>query len=132
MTRWHRNACWRCLPTACLDRFSALVESGTRFSALVEAETGFSALVETETSFSALVETEILFSALVETETCFSVHLLLHFHFLGVQLTSADRARRGGGGIDSCGRCDAVSTAMCAASAMGGMCGCGDALATAI
>ena len=68
------------------------------FSALVETETGFSALVETEIQFSALVETKTRFCFLMETETCFSVRLLLHFHFPGVRLTSADRARGGGGG----------------------------------
>ncbi len=113
-------------------RFSALVEAETSFSALVETETGFSAFAETEIRFSALVEMETCFCFLVETETCFSVHLLLHFHFLGVRLTSADGSRGGGGGIDSCGGCDAVLTATCAASAVGGMCGFGDALAKAI
>ena len=110
--------------------FSALVEMETGFSALVEPETSFSALVETdrwfsalvETGFSAPMETDRPFSALVKTETCFcflmeavtcfSVHLALHFRFLGVQLMSADGARRGGGGIDSCGGCDVESTVL--------------------
>jgi hypothetical protein len=74
-----------------------------------------------ETGFSALVEAETQFCFLMEADTCFSVDLLIHFRFLGVRLTSADRARGGGGVIDSCGGCDAISTATYAASAVSGM-----------
>ena len=130
MTCWHGDACWCCLPGT-ETPFSALVETETRFSALV----GLSALVEPETRFSALVglsalvETETWFSALVEAETCFSEDLLLYFRLLGVRRTPADGAPRGGSGvIDSCGGCDAVSTATYAASAVSGMGTCGDAL----
>ena len=143
VTCWHRDACRCCLPAA-ETHFSALVETDRRFSALVETgfsalvetdrrfsalvETGFSALVEADRRFSALVETETRFCFLMEADTCFSVDLLLHFRFLGVRLTSADRARGGGGVIDSCGGCDAVSTATYAASAVSEMGTCGDAL----
>ena len=114
--------------SALVEIFSALVG----FSALVEMETSFSALVEAKTGFSALLAPEIRFSALVETETCFLVRRRLHCRFLGVRLTSADGARGGGGGIDSGGGCEAVLPATCAAAAVGGICGCGDALAKAI
>ena len=114
VTCWHGEACRPCLPMAGLDRFSALVET----------ETGLSALVEMETCFCFLVDAEI----------CFSVHLLLHCLFLEVRLTftSADGARGGSGGVASCGGCDDVSTATCAASAVDWMCGCGEALAKAV
>ena len=135
-----------------LDRFSALVETETGLSALVETETGFRflvfrALVEPETGLSALVEMEsgfrflvfralmepeTGFSALVETETWFLVRRRLQFRFLGGRLKVAGGAHRGGGGVDSCGGCDVVSTATCAASAVDWMCGCGDALAKAV
>ena len=96
------------------------------FSALVEF---FSALLV----FSALLAPEVHFSALMESDTCFLVRRRLHCCFLGVvRLTSADGARGGGGGIDSGGRCEAVLPATCAAAAVGGICGCGDALAKAI
>ena len=101
-----------------LGCFSALVDTKTRFSALVETKTRFSALVETETRFSALVEGETHLRSLVETETCFSVRLLHLFHFLGGRLTSAGGACGGGDGMDSCGGCNAVSKATCAAFAV--------------
>ena len=106
--------------------FSALVETDRRVSALVE--TGLSALVEADRRLSAFVERETRFYFLVEADTCFAVHLLLHFRFLGVWLTSADGARGGGGVINGCGGCDAVSTATYAASAVSEMGACGDAL----
>jgi len=112
--------------------FSALVGTKTRFSALVETKTHFSALVETETRFSAPVEGETHFLSLVETEACFSVRLLHLFCFLGGRLTSAGGACGGGGGMDSCGGCDAVSKAMGAAFALSGLGGCGNTLSRAI
>ena len=111
-----------------LPGFSALMEI---FSALL----GFSAPVEFFSAllvFSALLAPEVHFSALMESDTCFLVRRRLHCHFLGVRLTSADGARGGGGGIDSGGGCEAVLPATCAAAAVGGICGCGDALAKAI
>ena len=99
MTRWRGAACRCCLPAA-ETHFSALVDTDQRFSALVE--TGVSALVETDRRFSALVEADA------------RVRLLLHCRFRGVR-----------GVIDSCGGCDAVSTATYAASAVKemGICG---------
>jgi len=137
--------------------FGALVETETGLSALVETETGFrfldfralvetetgfrflvfGALVETETGFRfldfrALVETETGLSALVEMGTWFWVRRGLQFRFLGGWLKVAGGANRGGGGVDSCGGCDVVSMATCAASAVDWMCGCGEALAKAV
>ena len=110
--------------------FSALVATDRQFSAL--AETGFSALVATDRRFSALVEVETHVCFLVEAEPCFPVHLLLHFHFLEVRRTSADGARGGSEGVASCGGCDVILMATCAAFAMGGLCGCRAALAKAV
>ena len=104
-----------------LERFSALVDTKTHFSALVETKTRFSALVETETRVSALVEEETHFHSLVETETCFSVRLLHLFCFLGGWLTSAGGACGDGGGMDSCGGCNAILNATCAAFAVSGL-----------
>ena len=132
MTCWRGAACrccWCCLPAA-ETHCSALLDTGRRFSVLLE--TGFSALLETdrrfsvllETGFSALLATDRWFSVLLETELSALVEaddarvlLLLHCLFLGVH-----------GVIDSCGGCDAVSTATYAASAVSEMGACGDAL----
>jgi len=110
VTCWCGAACRCCLPEA-ETHFSALLEMDRRFSALLE--TGFSALLET--GFSALLETDRRFSALVEMDA--RVRLLLHCRFLGVC-----------GVINSCGGCNAVSTARYAASAVSEMGTCGDAL----
>ena len=125
---WCGAACRCCLPAAD-THFSALLETDRRFSAL--AETGFSALLETDRRFSALVKAG--FSALLETDRRFNalmgtgfsalleadarVRLLLYCRFLGVR-----------GVIDSCGGCNAVSTATYAASAVSEMGICGNAL----
>jgi len=105
-------ACRCCLPGA-ETHFSALLETDRRFSALLETDRRFSALLETDRRFSALLETGS--SALMEADA--RVRLLLHCRFLGVR-----------GVIDSCGGCDAVSTATYAASAVSEMGACGDAL----
>ena len=101
--------------------FSALLETLERFSALVDTKTHFSALVETETRVSALVEGETHFHSLVETETSFLVGLLHLFCFLGGRLTSAGRACGDGGRMDSCGGCDAILKATCAAFVVRGL-----------
>ena len=148
MTRWHGDACrccWCCLP-AVETHFSALLETAGRFSVLLETgfsvllatdrrfsvllETGFSVLLETDRRFSVLLETGFCF--LVESETCCLVRRRLQFRFLGGRLKVAAGTHGGGGGVDSCGVCDVVSTATCAAAVVGWMCGCGDALAKAV